>query len=297
MEPVRVRVSVVVPAYNAAGLIRECLAALGTQSLPRADYELIVVDDGSSDGTAQVAAGFEGVRVISQPNRGAPAARNAGMRAAGAPWVAFTDADCIPSRGWLAALLAAVAGEGRALGAAGRTLGFQSESPAARFVDLSGGFDTERHLQHPRFPFAPSGNAMYRRELLERVGGFDERFATYEACDLHRRLRAVSDAPMHFAPRAVVLHRHRSGWRAYFRQQRGYGYGYGQFAWRHRGEVRWTPGRELAAWAGLCADGLAALLPAAGDAALLRRGRFVKGLAQRLGFDAAYYSSSERRRW
>lgn len=292
------RVSVVIPAYNAEATLAECLRALAHQSLPASAYEVILVDDGSQDATAEIARRY-GVQLITQPNRGAPAARNRGIDAAKASWVAFTDADCIPSRGWLKALLASVEWDAAEtpLGAAGRTLGHGSVGPAARFVDLSGGLDAEHYLSHPRFPFAPSCNLIYRRDLLVRAGGLDERFHTYDACDLHTRLRRLANGPMLLAPRAVVLHRHRADWRGYFRQQRGYGYGYGQFAWRHRDVIHWPIGRELGEWGRVARLGIQAALPGDNDQTLLRRGVFAKALAQRLGFVAAYYDPRERRRW
>lgn len=292
------RVSVVIPAFNAEATLADCLWALTNQSLPTSAFEVILVDDGSQDTTAKLARSFD-VQVMTQINRGAPAARNQGIALARAPWIAFTDADCIPSRGWLAALLASVEQDSKEvpIGAAGLTLGHKSLSPAARFVDLSGGLDAERHLAHPGFPFAPSSNLMYRRDLLEQAGGFDERFHTYDACDLHTRLRRISKGPMRFAPRAVVLHRHRADWRGYFRQQRGYGYGYGQFVWRHRGAIQWPLMRELKEWALMARLGVTAALPGSDDRALLRRGAFIKTLAQRLGFVTAYYGPRERHRW
>jgi glycosyltransferase involved in cell wall biosynthesis len=291
-------VSVVVPVFNGATLIGECVDALMAQSLPRSELELIVVDDGSKDGTAEEAE-RHGARVIRQENRGAPAARNAGIAAARGTWVAMTDCDCIPSRGWLAALLEAVRRHpdpGRVIGAAGRIVGHQSASPAARFVDLTGGLDAERHLAHPRWPFAPTCNTMFRRAALEAVGGFDPRFAAYDACDLHARLQAGPDRFL-FAPRAVVLHRHRASWRAYWRQQAGYGQGMADFMLRYRREAPWTAGREAAAWAAAVGLSLAALRPGSDDAAIMRRGLAVKALAQRVGFAGAFWRPSRRRRW
>src|SRR5262245_7855555 len=100
-------VSVVIPVYNGASTLAACLTALESQSLPRPRFEIIVVDDGSTDETASIAAAFP-VRLVRRTNGGAPAARNSGLREATGAWVAFTDADCIPSRGWLAHLMGAV---------------------------------------------------------------------------------------------------------------------------------------------------------------------------------------------
>ncbi|HXW51872.1 MAG TPA: glycosyltransferase [Candidatus Acidoferrales bacterium] len=288
--------SVVVPAFNASATIATCLKALLAQRFSKPDYEIIVVDDGSTDDTFAVASGL-GVRVVRQPNAGAGAARNAGWRAASGVWVAFTDADCAPARSWLATLVGTC--ERRAaVGAAGKTLGLGSRSAAAKFCDLDGALDAERHLAHPQFPFAPSGNLIYLRSALERVGGFDERYSSYEACDLHQRImRAHEPMPFCYEPGALVLHRHREGWKAFWRQQYSYGRGYGQFMFHHSSECRWTLGHELRAWGQIGTLGLGAWLPPRDDAALHRRGLFVKKFAQHLGFLRTRLDARERAKW
>ena len=262
----------------------------------REPYEVIVVDDGSTDDTAAIAARHN-VRLITQENAGAPAARNRGIAAARGTWVAFTDADCMPSRHWLSRLLAAVRQDPNALGAAGRIAGHGSQSPAARFVDLYGGLDAERTLVHPRFPWAPSANLMYRRDALADAGGYDERYATYDACDLHTRLRERFAGPFFYEPSALVLHRHRAGWRAYWKQQFFYGVGYAQFMLRHRDKARWSAWHEAASVARLATSAAAALIPSTGDRGLARRGTFVREAAQHAGFVRTYFSARERRRW
>jgi glycosyltransferase involved in cell wall biosynthesis len=294
-----VRVSVVIPVCNGASTLGDCLRALCRQSFGKDAYEIIVVDDGSKDASARVAAEF-GVRIIVQANAGAPAARNVGIRAARGRWVAFTDADAVPSRGWLARLMQHVEdGDGGAIafGAAGPISGYESNTPAARFVDISGAFDTERHLSHPRFPFAPSANVMYLRDLLLAVGGFDERFATYDACDLHLRLRERTTLPFRFEPGALVLHRHRTTWKAYWRQQRAYGAGYAQFLIRHHDRVYWGVAEEARAMWVVALHLLRFLLPCRGDTAILRRGWLIRTAAQRVGFLRTFFDSRERRRW
>jgi glycosyltransferase involved in cell wall biosynthesis len=289
-------VEVVIPVYNGARTLGACLSALAAQTLPAHEFDVIVVDDGSTDDSAGVARRFAR-RVVSQTNAGAPAARNAGIRAATAEFVAFTDADCVPSRTWLARLLEAAQREPSALGAAGKTVGYRSESAAARFVDLMGGLDAARNLAHPVFPFAPSANVLYRRCMLVEAGGFDERYATYDACDLHTRLRARFGNVFAYEPRALVLHRHRDGWRSYWRQQVGYGVGYAQFLIAHSRDTAWTLRRELRALGEIAACAPGAVLAGRGDAAIVRRGRFVRAAAQHVGFLRTYYRRSERARW
>ena len=288
-----VLVSVVVPAYDAASTIKDCLSSLSTQNAVNGSFEIIVVDDGSSDRSAEFAAAF-GVRVIRQANAGAAAARNTGLNAALADWVAFIDADCVASRGWIKTLArAAHAAEPDVNCIAGKTLGFDSTTPAARFVDLVGSLDASRHLSHPRFPFAPSGNVMYRRTILTAVGGYDPRYRSYEACDLHQRLAPLGGRSI-YEPAALVFHRHRATWRQYWRQQRSYGGGLAYFMRERSGMIRWSILDEIRAWSGIAADGVRALGPGRDDRALTRRGTFVKQLAQRVGFVPVYWTWSRR---
>jgi glycosyltransferase involved in cell wall biosynthesis len=102
-------VSVVVPAFNAAGTLGDCLTALLNQSVPRSSYEIIVVDDGSLDATADVATSYcdQGVRLVRQHNQGAAGARNTGVAHAGGDLLLFTDSDCAPQPDWIERMVAA----------------------------------------------------------------------------------------------------------------------------------------------------------------------------------------------
>lgn len=284
-------VSVVVPAYNAGGTLQSCLRALASQDFPKDRFEVIVVDDGSSDNTASVARS-EPVTLIERRNGGAAAARNTGWRKASGEWIAFTDADCLPARPWLRMLVDAAEAAGareQALGSAGKTVGFESKTAAARFCDMAGSLDAQLHLSHPTFPFAPSSNLMYRRSALQAVDGFDERYTSYEACDLHWRITNSLKGAFVYEPRALVLHRHRADWHSFWRQQYSYGKGYAQFVRYHRDACHWTFGDEARAWADISKLGLGAWRAPDDTALLYRRGMLIKKLAQRLGFLAAAF--------
>src|ERR687886_811536 len=99
-------ISIIIPALNAGGTIDRCLAALSRQSLPRASFEVIVVDDGSTDGTAEVARRWGAVVIRLDRNAGPAAARNAGLAASRGNRIVFTDADCEPADTFVAALTA-----------------------------------------------------------------------------------------------------------------------------------------------------------------------------------------------
>lgn len=294
-------VSIVIPALNAAPTLAECLRAIAAQSFPASERELIVVvDKRCTDSTAEIARS-SGAMVVIHPGPNAGSARNRGVAAGSGRWIAFADADCIPVRGWLRALVEAAEAAGTAdspaLGAAGQVIGYESDTPAARFVDLTGGLRADKHLSHQRYPWAPTANVLYRRAALMEVSGFDERFDSYEACDLHTRLRRKVGGAFPYVPQAVTYHRHRAGWRAYWRQQVSYGRGFAQFFQRYDDELRWTARDEARAWVNLAGSGLAVLTSRSGDNALLRRGTFVKSLAQRRGFATTFWRPSEARRW
>ncbi len=288
-------ISVVIPVYQRDEELRRCLYALRAQSLPCTDYEIIIVDRGTDRSTQAIADRFE-ARRIQQPGRGLANARNLGLAAAQGEFIAFTDSDCIPSRHWLKFLSIALQ-QDRVWGVAGKTVGYESRSNAARFVDLTGGLDAEKYLAHPNYPWAPTINIMYRRDILQKAAGFDERYFNFEYCDLHQRLRNVDIGTFAYEPRAVIMHQHRSTWREYWHQQFFYGQGFGQFIWKYHTQFQWTRSRELRSWLHLGRIALHALPPGHDDNALIRHGTFIKELAQHLGFISTYYNRHERTRW
>lgn len=197
--------SVVVPTYGRAERIPRTIAAIRAQRHVQGSVELIVVDDASPDGTAQTleALAAEDVpsvrmRVLRLPRNSGPAvARNAGWRAATAPIIAFTDDDCVPRPGWLAAVLTAAADADIV---EGRTL------PDPQSASIRGPFS--HTVDVPRFSdHYQTCNIAYRRSVLEQCNGFDEGFRYPYGEDVDLGLRAVeSGARAVFAPDAVVEH-------------------------------------------------------------------------------------------
>ncbi len=218
------RASVVIPAYNAERLLPECLKSLVDQTIPRQEYEIVVVDDGSTDGTARAAASFPGVRVVSQKNQGPAAARNLGAREARADIILFTDSDCVPARDWVERMLELFDGDPKLAGAKGRYLTRQKEL-AARFVQAEYQ-DKYRLLEkHRNIDFIDTYSAGFRRETFLRYGGYDTSFPVACAEDVELSFRMSNGGEkMVYAPRAVVYHRHPDSWGAYFRKKYKFAY-------------------------------------------------------------------------
>jgi glycosyltransferase involved in cell wall biosynthesis len=232
-----IRVSVIVPAFNAAQTIEQCLAALLAQSYPREQYEVIVVDDGSTDDTAAIAARFAAVRVMGAAHRGAAAARNLGARAARGEILLFTDADCAPTRDWIAAMCAAF-DDARVVGVKG-TYRTRQRAIVARFVQLEYEEKYARMRRAETIDFIDTYSAGYRRDVFLAKGGFDEAFpsATVEDQEFSFRL-AEQGARMLFVPDAVVYHQHAATLGAYARRKFHIGY------WKVRVH-RMHPGKML----------------------------------------------------
>ena len=204
-------VSVVIPAYNVAWCIRRAVDSVLGQDFRRC--ELIVVNDGSTDQTAEVLAAYgEKLRAIDQPNRGMSAARNAGIRSAGGMYIAFLDADdwwlpgkisrqvelmeSRPEVGFCSTAARVEDGDGRLLNQWGCAQSNTNmlETLFARNAAIAGGCSA----------------VMVRRGLFDRVGMFDETLGGFEDPDLWMRLAAVSGYACIDETLAVILRRERS---------------------------------------------------------------------------------------
>jgi len=222
MSEQSVSVSVVIPAYNAAETIGECMAALDKQSIPRTEYEVIVVDDGSTDATADIAA-RHGALVLKQPNSGPAVARNKGIAAARGAIVLFTDADCAPAADWIQQMIAPLV-DSRISGVKGAYRTRQA-SLAARFIQIEYEDRYDYTARSEYIDFVDTYAAGYRRDALLDSGGFDTHFpfASVEDQELSFRL-AEAGHKMVFNPQAIVYHHHPESWRRY--AQRKYKIGY-----------------------------------------------------------------------
>ena len=215
-------ISVIIPAYNAQQTIADCLRALQCQTVRSDQYEIIVVDDGSTDDTAQLAQ-IAGVQVIRQHNRGPAAARNTGVAAARGELVLFTDADCVPSNDWVAQMVSPFRCC-RADGVKG-TYRTRQRQLMARFVQLEYEDKYGRLAKQPLIDFIDTYSAGYRRNIFMLNGGFDTIFRTSSVEDQEFSFRlAQKGYRLLFAPGATVYHVHDRTVREYFKRKLGIGY-------------------------------------------------------------------------
>ena len=211
-------ISVVVCSCNGIRTIGETLAALENLDYP--DYEIIVVDDGSTDQTSVIAGRYD-VRLIRTENNGLSAARNLGMNAATGEIVAYIDDDAYPDPHWLTYLASAFMRTEHA-GIGGPNIAPPGDGVIADCVANAPGGPVHVLLSDEVAEHIPGCNMAFRRERLMAIGGFDPRFRVAgDDVDICWRLQERGWT-LGFAPTAVVWHHRRNSIKAYFKQQRGY---------------------------------------------------------------------------
>jgi GT2 family glycosyltransferase len=212
-------ITAVVCSYNGARTIRDTLEWLGRLEYP--SYEVLVIDDGSTDATASIAREF-GVRVISTPNHGLSHARNLGLAAAAGEIVAYIDDDAYPDPHWLTFLARAFMTTDHA-GIGGPNIPPPGDGPLAACVANAPGGPVHVLLSDDVAEHIPGCNMAFRKDRLQAIGGFDPQFRRAgDDVDVCWRLQEQGWT-LGFSAAAMVWHHRRSSIRAYLRQQIGYG--------------------------------------------------------------------------
>lgn len=208
MTESRPKISVVVPVYNCSNTIGKCLDSLIRVDHP--SYEAIVVDDGSTDTTAQICRSYRRAQLISLDKGGPSRARNVGIGIARGEFIAFTDGDCVVDTQWLRELEKGFISPDVA-GVGGDQVSPEDDSDAGKLVHeflKTVGFvadyvKTGTSLR--KTPHNPSCNSMYRKKALEEAGGFDENLWPGEDVELDLKICRLGYTLM-YNPAAKVAH-------------------------------------------------------------------------------------------
>jgi GT2 family glycosyltransferase len=218
--PAYPKVSVVVCAYQAERTMDQCLASLEKLSYP--SYEVIVVNDGSRDRTLEISERYGYVKIVSQENKGLSVARNVGLAHATGEIVAYTDSDCVADPDWLTYMVAKML-TANLSACGGPNFPPPEDSLVPSAVAVSPGGPTHVLVSDDEAEHIAGCNMAFRREALEKIGGFDPIFrAAGDDVDLCWRLQ-FAGYKIGFSPAATVWHFRRNTVEAYFGQQRGYG--------------------------------------------------------------------------
>lgn len=210
-------VSVIVPAYNAQGTIGQTLKALAQQDYAEA-YEVIVVDDGSTDQTVDIVRSFAGVKYFYQLNAGPAAARNRGAEVSQAQFLAFTDSDCVPHPDWLSSLMRGFLCHDVAVVMGG----YGIANPASTLASCVYQEIAFRHknllTDHPKV--FGSYNFCVKKSVFDQAGGFDTRYrnASGEDNDLSYKIVSLGHQ-IYFERKALVDHYHPTQVKKYLKEQ------------------------------------------------------------------------------
>ncbi|MGE0628803.1 MAG: glycosyltransferase family 2 protein [Hyphomicrobiaceae bacterium] len=220
------RFSVVVPVHNNARQLRDCLSSLCDLAYDKSSFEIIVVDNNSTDDTADVARRFPVTLLHETGFQSSYAARNCAIRAARGELIAFTDSDCTADKNWLAEIDAAGAGHQTAGCFAGEILSAPPATLVERFSDDIGLLRQRGPLSGWHFkPYAQTANAVYRRRVFDEIGLFDPAMKSGGDAAIAWRMLDNTAYTLEFVPSAIVYHHHRTSVPELWKQFRRYGTG------------------------------------------------------------------------
>ena len=243
-------VSIIVCSYNGAKTLAECLESLGKLDYPH--YEVILVDDGSTDNTREIAARFPNVRYVHQTNHGLSHARNHGAAIAKGEIFAYTDSDCMADPDWLYYLLSTLL-YGDYAGVGGPNVSPPAQNWVQACVAAAPGGPSHVLLTDTVAEHIPGCNMAWYRWAFENIGGFDPEYhKAGDDVDFCWRVQQAGHA-IAFSPTAVVWHHRRFTLRAFRKQQEGYGEAESMLRFKHliffgptgtakwRGQIYGTP--------------------------------------------------------
>ncbi len=212
-------VSVVVPCFNSLVTIGDCLDALQHQTYPPDFYEVIVADNGSGDGSRElIAKDYPTVRAVSASQKGSAYARNAGLHAAKGALILSTDADCVPDREWIAALVTAFEAAGPRIGAIGGSIEpYSVETLTERYRKAW----VSQPPADTKVLYAATTNAVFSAQALRELGGFDGE-AGHDDSDMGIRLTKAGYSIL-YSETAKVRHRNPDRLSDLFHHRRKYG--------------------------------------------------------------------------
>ena len=223
------RVSVVIPTYNSAESLRVCLDALSAQDFPDSDFEVFVVDDGSTDNTREVVESYAeapaNIRYWRQEHGGPALARNHGTWRTSGRIVMFTDADCKPCPNWISQMAAPFEEPGSTVAAVKGAYKTRQDGFIARFAQMEFESRYRKMMKREVVDFVDTYSAAFSRTVFTELEGFDTSFPLANNEDVEFSYRMADRGHrMVFNPDAVVYHHHPDTIYRYLRTKFGRAY-------------------------------------------------------------------------
>ena len=223
MSPARQKISIVLPVYNAERFIRQSLDSLLSQNFPREQYEIIVVDNNSTDRSAEIASGFPAVTVLAQPITGSYAARNTGISAASGEIIATIDPDCVAGPHWLAVIAKEMEDPSCMV-----LLGHARHAPGSNALHLLELYEAEKmayvtERRQKELYFGYTNNMAFRRTVFDTIGLFPQQMRGGDTVFVRRVVDALGCDVVRYNPAMEVTHLEVDTVNAYYAKRAVYG--------------------------------------------------------------------------
>lgn len=201
-----IRISVVIPFHNSERYITKCIEELLSQKYPVEHYEIVMVDNNSTDRSAEIVRRYARVKLVSEKKQGAYVARNRGVREARGEIIAFTDADCVPSQDWLQEIESAMADS-----QVGIVIGSHQLARDSFLLSLLEDYEREKNnyifnSEIKELYYGYARNMAIRKNLFGEIGPFVERARGSDVIFVHRCIDRYSCAAVRYSPQIQVRH-------------------------------------------------------------------------------------------
>jgi glycosyltransferase involved in cell wall biosynthesis len=282
-------ISIVVPFHNAERFIARSIESLLAQHFPPADFEIILVDNNSTDRSVQIAAGYPDVTVLSEPTQGSYAARNRGIRAANGDLIATIDPDCIAEPDWLSSIAKCME-DSRCMVVLGNQR-HGSGSTALRLLEL---YESEKvayvtQRKQKELYFGYTNNMAFRKCVFGRVGLFPQRIRGGDTIFVRKVVDELGCDAVRYEPAMRTTHLEVDTLGAYYAKRMVYGHSNEKISHQLKfrplqTSERWAVFRNVARSHGVSIGKALVLLALLAPGALLYESGRRRGMFQRLGF-------------
>ncbi len=220
-------VTIIVPVYNAQRTLHLCLDSLLAIDYPKDKLEIIMVDNNSTDDTAEIIKKYPVTYLLEDEVQSSYAARNKGIRHAKGEIIAFTDSDCIAHPDWIKEGIKPFE-DPNVMVVGGKILAHTPENYIEEFQARKNILSQEEFLTPQRMKdkiaFVVTANAIYRKSVFDQIGAFDDSQPSGSDCEMCFRLQAQTDYKIRYVEEAIIYHKHRATLKDVWKQFRRYGY-------------------------------------------------------------------------
>lgn len=229
-------VSVIISVYNGERTIGECIESLLSQNYPKDRYEILVVDNNSTDKTAQIIKKYPVSYLEEKAIQGDFAARNRGIKSARGQILAFTNADCIASNGWIKEGVEGFTDD--EIGCIGGEIkGYKPQNYVEEYLCKRNIISQKEKSDDVPLPYAIGANAFYRKAVLDKIGLFEERWKSAGDADICWRMQLETAYKIKFVKNATIFHKHRSTVYSMYKQSLKWGIGYTNLYRKYRNRM------------------------------------------------------------